>query len=125
MASLSVIEGPEKGKSFDLGRANLVMIGRDPSCTFQILDPKLSRMHLQIKALGESRGHAVIDFQSANGVFVNGSRIAAEHPLAAGDMIRIGDTAIIYYAADEPTFAPGDEVMRRNVQGAVSTQLGE
>ena len=51
MALLIIIDGPEKGKTFPLEQFRLVMIGRDHSCTFQILDPRMSRQHLQIKKL--------------------------------------------------------------------------
>ncbi len=124
MASLIVIDGPEKGKTFALGQANLVMVGRDHSCTFQILDPRLSRMHLQIKRLADANSHAAIDFQSSNGVYVNGNRITAEAPLTAGDVIRIGDTAIVYSAEDDPKAASSEELLRRVRQGAMTTQLG-
>ena len=123
MASLNVIEGPDKGRRFELGRANLIMIGRDPSCTLQILDPKLSRMHLQIKALGEAEGHAAVDFKSSNGVFVNGNRISAETPLTAGDLIRIGDTEIVYQQEETPKDSADEDRIRRNRQRVITTQL--
>ena len=125
MASLVVIDGPEKGKSFALGASNLVMIGRDHSCTFQIMDPRLSRVHLQIKLLEGPDRHAAIDFQSSNGVFVNDSRISAETPLAAGDLIRIGDTVLVYSAENDPQADSIEEHLRRMRQGAMTTQLGE
>lgn len=125
MASLIVIDGPEKGKSFALAQSNLVMIGRDHSCTFQILDPRLSRLHLQIKLLEKVNSHAAVDFQSSNGVYVNGNKIAAETPLAAGDVIRIGDTVIVYSAEDDPKAASIEEHLRRLRQGAMTTQLGD
>ncbi len=125
MASLIVIDGPEKGKTFSLSQANLVMIGRDHGCTIQILDPKLSRMHLQVKRLGTTPGHAAVDFQSSNGVFVNENRITAETPLAAGDLIRIGDTLIVYSTDDDSKAIPSEEILRRARQGAMSTQLGD
>ena len=125
MASLVVIDGPEKGKSFALGQSNLVMIGRDHSCTFQIMDPRLSRLHLQIKLLEAGDRHAAIDFQSSNGVFVNESRITAETPLTAGDLIRIGDTVLVYSAENDPRAVSIDEQLRRLRQGAMTTQLGQ
>lgn len=124
MASLIVTDGPEKGKSFALGQANLVMVGRDRRCTFQVLDPRLSRTHLQIKWLADVNKHAAIDAESANGVFVNGTRITAETPLATGDTIRIGDTVIVYSAEDDAkAMAEEEERLRRLRQGALKTQL--
>ena len=43
MASLSVVEGPAEGKSFALTNIRVVMIGREEDCTFQVLDPRISR----------------------------------------------------------------------------------
>jgi pSer/pThr/pTyr-binding forkhead associated (FHA) protein len=120
-----VIDGPEKGKSFALGQSNLVMVGRDHSCTFQIMDPRLSRVHLQVKLLGDGRSHAAIDFQSSNGVFLNDSRIAAETPLAPGDLIRIGDTVLVYSSENDPKAVSIEEHLRRLRQGAMTTQLGD
>lgn len=124
MAALLVIEGPEKGKRFALGESRLVMVGRDHSCTFQIVDPRLSRMHMQIKRDESSSGHLAIDFQSSNGVFVNDNRITAETPLKGGDVIRLGETSILYSTDDGPNADSAEEQLRRLRQGALKTQIG-
>jgi len=121
MATLVVTEGPGTGQRFALEQHRLVMIGRDASCTIQIVDPELSRHHLQIE-FAESEGrHYAIDFQSKNGVFVNGQKIAARTPLRDCDVIKAGDTTLVYTTDD-----PGDslhvrEASKRFGQGHLKT----
>lgn len=100
MATLFVTDGPGKGQKFSLAGCNLAMIGRDARCTFQITDPKLSRVHLQVRFDAEADQHFAIDFQSKNGVFVNGRKIEDQVLLKDRDVIVLGDTAIVYSTDD-------------------------
>ncbi len=104
MATLTIAIGPTAGQHFDLSRHRLVMIGRDEACTFQILDDRVSRKHLQLRYRPEDDRHYVIDPGSANGVRVNGTRVTpgAEHAVQDGDQIRIGRSLIIYTDGDHP-----------------------
>ena len=43
--------------------------------------------------------------------------------LAAGDVIKIGDTEMVYSLDDDPTAASNEERLRRLRQGAMTTQL--
>jgi pSer/pThr/pTyr-binding forkhead associated (FHA) protein len=95
MACLIVTEGPDIGRHLDLERHGIVMIGRDRECTFQILDERLSRNHVQVKATASGK-HTVSDFGSSNGTFVNEKKIAAEVELDDGDVVRVGKTAMVY-----------------------------
>ncbi|MBT8484807.1 MAG: FHA domain-containing protein [Phycisphaerae bacterium] len=121
MATLIVHEGPAGGEQFDLGPHRLAMIGRDDHCTFQILDDQMSRRHVQIKRLEPSGGHAAIDFDSANGVFVNGQRITSETPLIDGDEIRVGSTTIVYTTSTSPDAKKVAELLRKRGEGVRST----
>ena len=100
MAMLHVTSGPAKGQNFALDQNNLMMIGRDSSCTFQIIDTELSRMHMQVKFVtGEDR-HYAIDFDSKNGVWINNVKMDRESPLSDGDVLKLGDTTILYCVDD-------------------------
>ncbi len=101
MACLVVTEGPATGALFALSAHNLVDIGRDEECTFQIIDPLISRHHLQVRAEGNGK-HVAIDAGSANGVLINGVRIVNATPLKNGDEITLGATRVIYSDADYP-----------------------
>lgn len=67
--------------------ASGVAIGRDPACGVVLTGPGVSRRHAVIRP--GPGGYTLID-QSANGTLVNGARSGAAHPLAPGDVLRIG-----------------------------------
>ncbi|MCZ2155354.1 MAG: SpoIIE family protein phosphatase [Bryobacterales bacterium] len=75
-------------------------------------DPRLSRNHLVFRRRGEL--WTVCDLGSKNGTFVNNRRIAAEQPLAVGDVVTAGEFSMRLAAAgtEEPgrhvTFVPDD-----------------
>ncbi len=121
MATLVVISGPGEGQKFALEDHRLAMVGRDHSCTFQILDRRISRYHLQIKS--SDTGHAAIDFESSNGVFVNGKKIDGEQGLGNGDIVTIGDTAIMYTETDEPDAQTISQLMRKHGEGRCQTEV--
>ena len=100
MATLHVTDGPAQGESYALEQHNVLMIGRDAVCSFQIIDPQLSRVHLQVKFVQSEGRHYAIDFDSKNGVWVKGIKIDSETPLSDGDVIKIGDTTILYSTDD-------------------------
>lgn len=101
MACLVVVEGPATGVLFALSTHRLVDIGRDEECTFQIIDPLISRHHLQIRASGDGK-HLAKDAGSANGVLVNAAPMVGETPLDNRDEITIGGTTIVYSDTDYP-----------------------
>ena len=96
MATLIVVEGPMAGQRFLLGENRLTMIGRHATCTIQVTDPQLSRFHLQLKRIEGPDGHEAIDFNSRNGVYVNGEKISQPTRLQHQDTIGIGETLLIY-----------------------------
>lgn len=100
MASLIIVDGPAKDQKIALAEHRLLMIGRDASASFQIIDPELSRHHLQIKFDEANQQHYAIDFNTKNGVFVNNVRIDAETLLKDGDAIRIGRSTMVYSTDD-------------------------
>lgn len=101
MASLVVIQGPQEGTNFPLKESS-ISIGRDDFCTFQVLDPLVSRQHLQVR-LDETTGrHIAADYRSSHGVFVNGKQILMDTQLSDGDRITIGHTTLMYLSADHP-----------------------
>ncbi len=123
MAALIIIDGPAEGQKFALEQHGLVMVGRDHSCTFQVLDPQMSRMHFQIKLDPDTVGHSAIDFNSANGVTVNGKRIQEPTPLNDGDVIRSGNTSTVYSVEDAPDAQTITQLLRKHYQGRFDTEL--
>ncbi len=123
MAALIIIDGPAEGQKFALEQHGLVMVGRDHSCTFQKLDPKMSRMHFQIKLDAKTESHSALDFDSANGVSVNGKRITDPTPLNDGDVIRTGNSSIVYSVEDAPDAQTITQLLRKHYQGRFDTEL--
>ncbi len=126
MATLLVTDGPATGEKFALEQHNLVLVGRDASCTFQIVDPQLSRGHLQVKLVQGDGRHYAIDFGSKNGVFVNGASVAGDGvPLSDRDVIKIGGTTIVYTTDDSLDAQHVREAMKMFGQNHVETMEAE
>jgi HD-GYP domain-containing protein (c-di-GMP phosphodiesterase class II)/pSer/pThr/pTyr-binding forkhead associated (FHA) protein len=66
-----------------------VSIGRDPLCTVVLDDPKVSRIHCEIKRADGQ--HVLVDRNSTNGTYVNGIKVS-RHELRAGDVMLVGNT---------------------------------
>lgn len=97
MAFLEILEGPARGRRFQLERRP-VMIGRDTTCALRIPDERISRRHLQIAYDRRHREHFALDIGSANGVTVNGLRLVRgwQKALVDGDVIHIGHSRLRY-----------------------------
>lgn len=65
------------------------LIGRAPSCTVVLDERSVSRRHARLRI--SQHGVSIEDLESANGVYVNGIRIAEPKPLEDGDIVIIGD----------------------------------
>ncbi|MBS0188021.1 MAG: FHA domain-containing protein [Planctomycetes bacterium] len=102
-------------------REALVSVGRDDDCTIQVLDGRVSRKHLQIRFDTATGSHIAGDYRSANGVFINGKQILMDVALNDGDRIRIGDTTLIYFAADLPDKAAAHAAVKKADEWAKDT----
>jgi hypothetical protein len=71
----------------DFSAEAIVTIGRDLDCNIVLNDPLSSRRHARIATF---RNSVVLeDIKSANGVYLNGTRVDEPFPLHAGDRIII------------------------------------
>ena len=120
MASLVVIEGPGQGAHFPLKEA-LVSVGRDDTCTIQILDKFVSRKHLQVRLDATLGRHVAGDYRSAHGVVINGKQILLDTALNDGDKIKIGQTTLMYLAADHADAPSAMAAAKKMVQWSRST----
>jgi aspartyl protease family protein len=71
-------------------KMKVITIGRELNNNVVINDSKVSRRHIQITSDGGI--YRIVDFNSANGTFVNGQRIKSEMRLMSSDSVRIGNT---------------------------------
>lgn len=75
-----------------------VMVGRDRTCSIVLAHPAVSRRHARITVAGQ--GPVLEDLQSANGTYVNNTRIDRV-VLKVGDIVRFGaDPACSYVLKD-------------------------
>ena len=118
------MDGPAKGQKFALAGCRLAMLGRDAGCSFQIVDPELSRFHLQIRHAEDRDQHFAIDFQSKNGVFVNGKKLEKETVLMDSDVIVIGGTTLVYTHDDAVDAKKAADAWKQSGQGHLKTQTG-
>lgn len=101
MPCVRILNGPSKNTVVDIGEDSIT-IGRDPSCTLQILDKGASRIHADIFRIGEL--YFIRDCGSRNGTYLNEQKLD-EELLREGDVILIGATRIV--------FEGGEQSMRR------------
>jgi pSer/pThr/pTyr-binding forkhead associated (FHA) protein len=99
MPSIIIVSGPNEGDYYPLGKRPMV-VGRDEALPVQILDELVSRKHLQIRHDDRNATYYALDMKSANGVLVNGRKIAGETALADGDEIEIGKSKIVFTTQD-------------------------
>lgn len=96
MAMLIFKNGPKAGETYRLGRG-VITAGRAPHNPIQILDSKASKVHFQIKQVGDE--YELTDLKSTNGVFVNDEKVSCVS-LKDWDEIRVGDTVMAYLGSD-------------------------
>ncbi len=97
-------EGPKSGQAFDLVSGTMV-IGRDALADIIIVDPEVSRQHVEI--VETDSGHRLKDLDSTNGTFVNGRRLTDEAvDLEPGQEIRLGGSVVLRYQEATEAFMP-------------------
>src|SRR5262249_18521622 len=74
-----------------------IVVGRDPSCQLNDLDPLLSRRHAEF--VPSNKGVTVRDLKSRNGILVNGDKVP-ERVLKPGDVVQLGHLHVRY--VEEP-----------------------
>jgi len=96
---VQIMEGEEKGRSFDITGIGTYTIGRK-ECDIVLNDEKVSRKHASIIIIREGK-YAVQDLASRNGTFVNGVRLT-RRDLQHNDLIRVGSTTLRFTVFDGP-----------------------
>jgi DNA-binding NtrC family response regulator len=113
---LLVLEG-DSSAIFTLPKNGRVVVGRSPDVQLHIQDRAASRRHAEVvMQAGEAE---LVDLGSHNGTLVNGARIDGRRALSSGDVITIGDAALVFHSAGAPKAALPTEL------AATRLQLGE
>jgi hypothetical protein len=94
---LSYRDGAGKQQIFDLdATVSRVRIGRKPSNDIALgWDAEVSRTHATMVKV-DDRWVLIDDERSRNGSYVNGQRVSDRHLLEDGDILRFGETLILY-----------------------------
>ncbi len=92
MASIQVIQGPEKGRTFELPNEECT-IGRD-HMTVELTDGTVSRKHARL--FPRNNGWMLEDMGSANGTYLNGVKIKKPARINRGDQVRCGSTLLVF-----------------------------
>jgi pSer/pThr/pTyr-binding forkhead associated (FHA) protein len=101
---LIMIVGPTPGSEYPMDR-DLLTIGRAEEATISVNHNSVSRMHCEVRALGEGR-FEILDTGSSNGVRVNGTDLR-RGIVEPGDLIELGDVRFKFMAAGK-LFRPTD-----------------
>jgi two-component system, NtrC family, response regulator HydG len=90
---LTVVEGPDQGKTFRLdgARPGRVLVGQSPACEIRLTDPLVSRRHAALDVT--DRELRLTDLGSTNRTYANGL-VVCEVLLRGGEVIRIGATTL-------------------------------
>lgn len=88
---LKIIEGPEKGRSFQLDEGQTIVVGRGSASDTKINDPRVSRVHCRIELEG---GKATLRAAESAGTTTIQGETIEKRQLTPGEVFRIGDTYI-------------------------------
>lgn len=122
MPLIIVVTGPNNG-DYSPVENSPVVIGRDENCDLQIVDPVVSRKHLQVEFDAKTKAARAINLGSTNGMRVNDRKIDSEAILDDGDVIQIGDTLLLYVTKDVPDIEEAVNNYRRRGMGKHSTLI--
>jgi pSer/pThr/pTyr-binding forkhead associated (FHA) protein len=101
-----VLVGPGQGQEFVLTGQRSV-IGRGEECEIAVNHPSVSRVHAEVRPIGDGR-YEIVDLGSANGVRVNGVELP-NSLLDARDVVELGDVVMKFLPAGEIYIPGADE----------------
>ena len=88
---VTVIAGPDAGRSFPLNPGQTLVVGRGEASEAKLADPSVSRVHFEVGNDGETV--FVADRGSSSGTFVEGNQIEKAE-IKLGGVIQAGDTRL-------------------------------
>src|SRR5688572_11880159 len=94
LAYLVIREGTKWTDVFRLVPGRTVTIGRASTNQIVIKDERCSRNHAEVF---QTQGRWTLrDLDSRNGTVVGGTRVIGDHPLTAGDVVRIANCQLAF-----------------------------
>lgn len=107
---LVLMAGPGAGQEFVLTGDRMVL-GRGEECDISINHPSVSRVHAEIRRVGDGR-YEFVDLGSANGVRVNGAELPSTL-LDGRDVLELGDVFLKFLPAGEIFITGAEETTRQ------------
>ncbi len=107
MLTLLVLQGPDKGRRFELPDSQ-TLVGRE-SRALPLTDNTVSRRHCELIP-SETGDWVLKDLGSSNGTHVNGTRVDYRYNLKVGDQIRVGRTLMTFGTQRGVNRISGDNV---------------
>lgn len=107
---LVLMAGPGAGQEFVLSGERMVL-GRGEECDISINHPSVSRVHAEIRRVGDGR-YEFVDLGSANGIRVNGAELPSTL-LDGRDVIELGDVFLKYLPAGEIFITGAEDTTRQ------------
>ncbi len=93
MSSFYVIEGPDRGRRYELLPNRVETIGREEGATVQLHDTEVSRKHARV--IYDNGRYLITDLNSSNGTFLNQIRITTA-AINSGDKINVGASCLLF-----------------------------
>ena len=113
MLTLYVLQGPDKGRRFDLPGEEVINLGRSSEYA-PLTDLTVSRRHAHLEHTRD--GWFLFDEGASNGVFINGVKIDRRGKVKVGDQIRLGSTLLVFGAPNQSvTVSMNPDVDVRNI----------
>jgi two-component system, NtrC family, sensor kinase len=111
--TLYVLQGPDKGRRFDLPGDESINLGRSSEYV-PLTDLTVSRRHAHLEHTRD--GWFLHDDGASNGVFINGVKIDRRGKVKVGDQIRLGSTLLVFGSPNnEVTVSTNTDVDVRNI----------
>jgi two-component system, NtrC family, sensor kinase len=98
MAFFKVIQGPQRGRIFELKKSGNE-IGRQKE-TLPLADEMISRQHARV--FYRNGRWLIEDLGSANGTFIDGMEVSRPMPVFSGNQIRCGETTLEFSDGETP-----------------------
>lgn len=129
---LTILTGPHRGERYCIRDVESVTVGRSSACPVRLVgairDRAVSRLHCRLEV--QPDGVRIVDLESSNGTYVNGSpvppcsRDCSGRLLDEGDILTLGSTSLRFDRVEcpppgtEASWRPG-ETVKKNCPNAV------
>ena len=122
MITLLALQGPDKGKRFELPDRP-ASIGRE-AAVVTLDDNTCSRKHAELRPAAYGDRWTVRDLGSSNGTYVNGQRVfGAPQVLKLGDQLRVGKTLLLFGAQPGVSTQQASRVRMTGVESGMDSAI--